>query len=162
MTMQLLDNLAKDEWFNSDVAELEAKAWYEWMLTNSVQADQDYEIVIRRSYMEANELKAFFAAVRKDIDKVCAVASPGSFDLNGKVCGIEACPYNGFCEAAQRVSDSLIDYVCEYCANDIAATEGLFVTRGEFEELKGAVSKLRKDLTALDIRITGRHAKKYR
>lgn len=119
--------------------------------------------------MNPADLKEFFRAVRKDIDNVCRVASPGSFDLNGKACGFEACPYNGFCEAAQKVSDSLIDYVCNkddlkaYCENDVFATEtALFVTREEFEELKNAVSKLRQDLTLLDIRVTGRHAKKYR
>ena len=113
--------------------------------------------------MNPADLKEFFGAVRKDIDKVCMVASPGSFDLHGKACGFEACPYNGFCEAAQKVSDSLIDYVCRNPELHVSATgTALFSTREEFEELKNAVSKLRQDLTLLDIRITGRHAKKYR
>lgn len=45
MTDPMSTNLAKDEWFRSDVAEMDAQAWYEWMLANSVPASQDHEIV---------------------------------------------------------------------------------------------------------------------
>lgn len=123
--------------------------------------------------MEANEIKAFFSAVRKDIPKVCVMETLWT-RLNGKACMVEACPYNGVCEAMMGMSDSLIDHVCndpevyEYCKNDVAATEtALFVTREEFEELETAVSKLRQDLNTLYLKTkparsyAARHEKKY-
>lgn len=45
MTDPMTKNLAKDEWFSSDIAGTEAQAWYEWMLANSVSASQDHDIV---------------------------------------------------------------------------------------------------------------------
>lgn len=124
--------------------------------------------------MEANEIKAFFGAIRKDIPKVCVMETLWT-RLNGKACMVEACPYNGVCEAMMGMPDSLIDRICNdpelqaYYKNDVAATKELYaaVTREEFEELKIAVYKLRQDLNTLYLKTkparsyAARHEKKY-